>query len=130
MQKIGQNRRDDEISRLPDQRIKSQNTHKQIKRKGIEKIHTDINRPCLKIFSFNVAMALKNIITHGDKRDIDGNKILQNQRRIIRDFCKLEQRRKNAIGEYSIKSAHQKKADFLIDFEPNTLNFFIKFNYH
>ena len=98
--------------------------------KGIEKIHTDINRPRLKIFGFDIPMALKNIIAHGNKRHINGYEILQNQSWIIWNFGKFKQRRKNTIGKNGIKSAHQKKADFLVDFEPNTLNFFIKFNYH
>lgn len=127
MQKKGQNGRNNQIRSLTYQRIQPQNPYKEIKGESIEKIHADINRPRLDIFSTDIAMAPKHIIPHGKKRHINRNEILRNQRRIIIHTCQFIQCGKNTVRQHGIKSADQQKTNFLINLKPDIFNFFIQF---
>lgn len=126
MQKKRQNGRNNQIGSLSYQRIQPQNPHKKIKGESIEKIHAYINRPRLDIFGPDIAVTLKHVIPHGKKRHVNRNKILRNQRRIIIHARQFIQSRKNGVGKNRIKTADQKKTDFLINLKPDVLDFFIQ----
>ena len=123
MQNKSDNCRENKINPLRLPRFQIKRPHQKTHRRRINQINENIHRPRLDPLFIYVAVALKNIIPHRNKRKVDGNDILHHKRRIrhadsrksptgrIVNLIKAPiQTGQNRPRKYRIKTADQQKA--------------------